>query len=142
MSSFWDYLKGRQSEPKPDDADRSTPSTSRDSRYTPVDRVAPDYQPQTSSEADRKVFKTSRELDAYVRSTCKFVDYMIEGVRLVGLDTKKKGWIYEVYQSNSLDVALKFLEAIPVNEIPETYYIIVETPSGNVGKDLNGMFDE
>jgi hypothetical protein len=77
-----------------------------------------------------------------VRSTCKFVDYMIEGVRLVCLDTKTKGWVYEVYQSDSLDLALKFLEAIPITEIPDTYYIIVETPSGNVGKDLNGMFDE
>jgi hypothetical protein len=111
-------------------------------RYTPIDRVAPDYKPQTSSQADRRVFKTARELDEHLRSVCKFVDYMIEGVRVVGLDTKTKGWIYEVYQSGSLDVALKFLEAIPINEIPETYYIIVETPFGNVGKDLNGIFDE
>ena len=108
----------------------------------PIDRVSPDYQPQTTSQAQQKVFATKRELDAYVRSVCKFVDYMIEGVRLVGLDTKPKGYVYEVYQGDSLDVAMRFLKSIPVEGIPEMYYVIVETPFGNVGKDVRGLFEE
>ncbi|MGC4081014.1 MAG: hypothetical protein QM736_02615 [Vicinamibacterales bacterium] len=107
-----------------------------------VDRVGSDYRPQTASVPQQKVFATRRELETYVRSVCKFVDYMIDGVRLVGLDTKTAGNVYEVYQSDTLDVAMRFLERIPTDEIPELYHVIVETPSGNIGKDVRGMFDE
>ena len=62
--------------------------------------MSPDCQPQTTSQVQQKVFATKRELDAYVRSVCKFVNYMSEGVRLVGLDAKANGYVYEVYQGD------------------------------------------
>jgi len=126
----------------PADRNQTNPSAGNSTGHAPIERVSGDYRPQTASTAKQKVFATRRELDDHVRKVCKFVDYMIDGVRLVGLDTKTSGYVYEVYQSDSLDTAMRFLEDIPQDQIPELYYVIVETPVGNVGKDVNGMFDE
>lgn len=142
MSFLKKEQAGAEGQPKAAPSDPRTSSGDVSTRYVPIDRVGPDYQPQTTSQTQPKVFATKRELDAYVRSVCKFIDYMVEGVSLVGLDTKAKGYVYEVYRGDSLDVAMQFLESIPLEEIPELHYIIVETPFGNVGKDLKGMFDE
>jgi hypothetical protein len=111
-------------------------------RTPPIDRVSFGYKPQTASKEDMKIFVSEEDAKTYLRKTCKFIDYMIEGIRVVGVDKKDRGCIYEVYNCNSRTTALQFLSAIPQSEIPPLYYVIVETPFGNLGKDLNGMFDE
>lgn len=47
---------------------------------------------------------------------------------------------YEVYKADSKTAALSFLEQKKVSQ--EYYYLIVETPEGNWGKDRMGMFEE
>ncbi len=68
--------------------------------------------------------------------------YLINGVDLKGVKRTVRGCTYEVYGSRSRGTALDFLRRIPSNAIPPLYYVIVETPSGSVGKDANGLFDE
>lgn len=139
MDAFWKRKKKTMPERS---AEQSSPPSATPSASPSIARVSPDYQPSTSSHADTQYFATTRELDAFVRSHCRFVDRMLGGMKLVGLDKKDRGFVYEVYQSDSLDTAMQFLESIPVTDIPSLYYVIVETPAGNVGKDLKGMFDE
>lgn len=70
--------------------------------------------------------------------------YKIPGIRPAPkhLEAKPSGEKYQVYAAESKSLALKFLRGIPTDEIPPLFYIIVETPEGNIGKDMNGMFDE
>jgi len=68
--------------------------------------------------------------------------YLITGVKLKGQKRNFDGSTYEVYGCRSRNTALDFLRRIPGGAIPPLYYIIVETPYGNVGKDMDGMFDE
>lgn len=72
----------------------------------------------------------------------KFRKYKIPGVNPISWEEKTDGRRYEVYRSNTRAKALEFLTNIPTTEIPQLFYIIVETPQGNVGKDLQGIFDE
>jgi hypothetical protein len=64
--------------------------------------------------------------------------------QIQGVNFKEKevtdGNTYEVYVAPNQARALEFLRAIDVNE--ERRYVIVETPSGNFGKDLIMIFDE
>jgi hypothetical protein len=46
---------------------------------------------------------------------------------------------FEVYKANSKEQALAFLKTKSVTE--KLYYIQVETPEGNFGRDINGMYD-
>jgi hypothetical protein len=68
--------------------------------------------------------------------------YIIDGVCVAGIDKKPNGNVYEVYKSGCRATAMKFLSAIPTSAIPPLHYVIVETPEGNVGKDVRGTFDE
>lgn len=55
--------------------------------------------------------------------------------------TDKKGPnTYEIYKANSKSVALEFLKNKTVAK--SLYYIIVETPEGNWGKDIDGIYQE
>ena len=72
----------------------------------------------------------------------KFRKYKIEGITPISWEEMTDGRRYEVYRSNTRAKALEFLTNIPTNEIPPIFYIIVETPQGNVGKDTKGVFDE
>lgn len=71
-------------------------------------------------------------------------DYLVSGIRSDHFAKKRMddGKVYEVWMGESRSAALTFLRGIPCEKIPGLYYIIVETPDGNFGKDINGMFDE
>lgn len=90
-------------------------------------------QPTTSSGNIRPVFNNQE---------FRFRKYKIAGITPVSWEEMMDGRRYEVYRCNTRAVALKFLQSIPTTEIPRLFYIIVETPQGNVGKDLQGIFDE
>ena len=61
--------------------------------------------------------------------TCKYVQ------------TERNGKnTYEVYRGASKTDALTFLQSKTVTQ--RLYYIIVETPQGNFGKDIDGIFEE
>lgn len=68
--------------------------------------------------------------------------YLSAGVEVAGIDKKDNGWVYEVYTGQSRNSAIAFLQGIPNGCIPEGHYVIVETPQGNLGRDVLGMFDE
>jgi len=72
----------------------------------------------------------------------KFRKYKIAGITPVSWEEMTDGRTYEVYRSNTRVKALEFLNSIPTAEIPRLFYIIVETPEGNMGKDMQGIFDE
>ncbi len=107
-----------------------------------IDRVSFGYKPQTASRTEYKFLLNEDESKAYHQKEFRFIDYRIAGIRVVGLDEKDNGNVYEVYTSHSRATALEYLRAIPLSEFPPLYYVIVETPEGNLGKDLKGMFEE
>ncbi|MCH7990583.1 MAG: hypothetical protein IID46_15690 [Planctomycetes bacterium] len=72
----------------------------------------------------------------------KCYGHIIAGVEVAGIDKKNNGQVYEVYKSQTRATAVSFLNAIPKSCISEGHYVIVETPQGNVGKDIMGVFDE
>lgn len=47
---------------------------------------------------------------------------------------------YEIYRGASRAAATEFLQAHPVNK--PLYYIVVETPEGNFGRDKDGIYQE
>jgi hypothetical protein len=47
---------------------------------------------------------------------------------------------YEIYKAPSKSVALEYLKTKPVTK--PLYYVIVETPEGNWGKDIDGIYQE
>jgi len=47
---------------------------------------------------------------------------------------------YEVYRAKTAQQAREFLEGKTVTD--QLYYIVVETPEGNWGKDVKGMYKE
>jgi hypothetical protein len=70
--------------------------------------------------------------------------YLIDGIvrETVSIDRKDDGKVYEIWQGNEMETAIAFLRSIPTKAFRHLYYVIVETPSGNAGKDCDGMFDE
>ena len=72
----------------------------------------------------------------------KFKKYKISGITPVSWEEMTDGRVYEVYRTDDKLKALEFLKRIPTAEIPRLFYIIVETPRGNIGKDTQGVFDE
>ena len=105
--------------------------------------VSGEYQTRTASRRQAGVVATNEQARESAREFgFLFVDYVIDGIRLAGIDRKQNGYVYEVYNADSRAQAVQFLRRIPIHEIPYLHYVIVETPEGNVGRDLNGMFDE
>ena len=47
---------------------------------------------------------------------------------------------YEVYRAKTAQDAREFLDRKPVAK--PLHYLVVETPEGNWGKDINGMYKE
>ncbi|MBF9015864.1 MULTISPECIES: hypothetical protein [unclassified Oceanispirochaeta] len=48
--------------------------------------------------------------------------------------------IYQIYNGPDEKTAKSFLEGMPVDQ--DYYYIVVETPEGNFGRDKNGIYSE
>ncbi|MFX0148879.1 MAG: hypothetical protein ACFE8E_14160 [Candidatus Hodarchaeota archaeon] len=47
---------------------------------------------------------------------------------------------YDVYSANNIKEAIKFLRKQEI-KLPY-YYIVIETPEGNIGKDIIGIYNE
>jgi len=47
---------------------------------------------------------------------------------------------YEIYSTKNKEIALKFLEEKKVDK--PLYYIIVDTPEGSFGRDIDGIYQE
>lgn len=47
---------------------------------------------------------------------------------------------YEIYKARTAEAARTFLEGKVVNE--RLHYLVVETPEGNWGRDINGIYRE
>lgn len=98
---------------------------------------------RTGSKRKKPQFVTAEDApQVLAKAGFKCYAYIIDGVSVAGIDKKVNGNVYEVYKSRSRANAMKFLGAIPTSVIPPLHYIIVETPEGNVGKDVRGTFDE
>jgi hypothetical protein len=100
-----------------------------------VSFVDKDYKAQTVSVP----FKNSGEQSGL---RFKFIRFLVPDIKMVHIDKKNNGNIYEVYFAPDYITGVDFLRKIPRNEIPPQYYIIVETPEGNIGKDIDGIFNE
>lgn len=64
------------------------------------------------------------------------------GVEFVGNEYQERMGVtftYEVYKAKSKQEALAFLKTKSVDK--QYYYIEVETPEGNFGRDINGIYD-
>ena len=68
--------------------------------------------------------------------------HIVPGVEVAGIDKKQNGRVYEIYRCGQRSTAVRFLKGIPAGTIPESHYVVVETPSGNVGRDSLGIYDE
>ena len=69
------------------------------------------------------------------------VDVKAKGSTATYIRTDVQGQnTYEIYKAQSKSSALEFLKQKPVNK--PLYYIIVETPEGNWGKDIEGIYQE
>lgn len=72
------------------------------------------------------------------------------GLEFEGFDTQPapfpgKQWTYEIWKAADKKQALLFLRSIASFRIPQLYYIIAETPAGNLGRDCTNpsdIFDE
>ncbi len=60
--------------------------------------------------------------------------------QFMGYQEGGNGTKYEMYKSTSAEEARKFLETKTVTQ--PMYYVIVETPEGNWGKDKEGLYLE
>src|ERR1700686_3519635 len=98
--------------------------------------------PRPGIEDDFRLFATDEEAKAAIRKACRCIDYMIDGIRFSRLETRDEKYEYEIYKSPSRQTALRFLRSVPSHRIPTLYYVIVETPTGNIGRDIRGLFDE
>lgn len=61
------------------------------------------------------------------------------GITFNGIE-KKRGYTYEVYTAPTKQIALGFLQGVQVTK--GLYYVIIETPTINIGKDKYLTFDE
>ena len=70
----------------------------------------------------------------------RFINYLSEGIIPKGIQKGDNNSIYEVYYSSVYDKAIQFLKSVPTIDIPPFYYIIIETPVENLGKDIDGIY--
>lgn len=115
---------------------------------TSIEFVDNSYKAQTASVATSDPLlsglppELAREIGARQTNQFKFHHFSTPDMKLVNIDKKTNNNIYEVYFAPDKQTALAFLRTIPRNQIPGLYYVIVETPQGNFGKDMDGIFDE
>ena len=49
---------------------------------------------------------------------------------------------YEIYKAKSKRAAMCFLARVPEVDIEAQYYVVVETPEGEFGKDTDGIYQD
>ena len=91
--------------------------------------------------SDFEIFFSQNDLNAHIAKNCRFGNHITGGIQAVSVDDNANG-TYEVYRCSSRATALQFLRSIPQKNIPHEYYVVVQTPDGNLGKDLKGIYDE
>jgi hypothetical protein len=75
----------------------------------------------------------------------KFKKYAEDDVLVDRIENRHQGThnlTYEMYQADSKDAAIRFLRRISTSEIPDQYYVVVETPNCILGKDVDGIYEE
>lgn len=76
------------------------------------------------------------------RKDLKAYGWLVDGVSFKKKERTREGFTYEVYSASHRGRALDFLRGLPAGAIPPLYYVVVETPTGSVGRDEDGLFDE
>lgn len=66
--------------------------------------------------------------------------YTAAGLTFIDIKTQSQGAIFQTLRGNDPEVAKRYLREEPVTEA--LYYIVVETPDGNWGTDVDGLFLE
>jgi hypothetical protein len=84
----------------------------------------------------RKAIQDMVDRDVIIEERLQTVD--TKSVKFVGKE-HKGNYVYEVYRADSKQQALAFLKTKEVHQ--KLYYIEVETPEGNFGRDIDGMYD-
>lgn len=75
----------------------------------------------------------------------KFKKYCENDVLVDRIERRHQGlhnFTYEIYHADSKHAATCFLQRIPISEIPKQHYVVVETSEGNLGKDIDGIYEE
>jgi hypothetical protein len=88
------------------------------------------------SEESRATIRQLIEEYVIIEDRIKHVD--TTAVKFVGTE-EKSGSVYEVYRAKNRGQALAFLKTKRVAEA--YYYIEIETPEGNFGRDLKGIYE-
>ena len=83
---------------------------------------------------DKKNTDTSRACPLIPRKPGKASQVKFQG------NERSGNAVYEVYSAPNRVAAEAFLKSHPVNK--RLYYIVVETPDGNFGRDIDGCFRE
>lgn len=96
---------------------------------------------EAPDENARKAIQEMIDKEVIIEDRVKPVD--VSSIEYVGKEHKDAGsgkrWTYEVYRAKSKAQALAFLKTKKVRR--KHYYIEVETPEGNFGRDINGLYD-
>lgn len=91
---------------------------------------------EAPDEDARKAIQELIGKDVVIEERVKPID--ISSVEFVGMDYRDN-CTYEVYRAMNRQQALAFLKSKVVSE--KLYYIEVETPERNFGRDINGMYN-
>src|SRR5437660_9343946 len=83
--------------------------------------------------------RSAVQLGPYSYGRRRFYADTVEGSGCV-VDRKDNGAVFEVYWVKSEAVALEYLRRRDVRT--EGYYVIIETPGRNLGRDMIMIFDE
>ncbi len=51
-------------------------------------------------------------------------------------------YYYEIYRAKDKRAAMRFLARVPQADIEPRYYVVVETPEGEFGKDIDGIYQD
>jgi hypothetical protein len=75
----------------------------------------------------------------------KFEEHAGTDVRFVQVEPRHQRGIqyyYEIYRAADKRSAMRFLARVPQDNIEPRYYVVVETPEGEFGKDIDGIYQD
>jgi len=75
----------------------------------------------------------------------KFREHAGSDVRFVHVQPRHQGpvqYYYEIYRAKDKRAAMRFLTRVPRADIEPQYYVVVETPEGEFGKDIDGIYQD